>query len=53
VRLYVAPMYGYKSCKWLDRIEVVDAVEPGYWEQQGYDVDGWVGHSNGRDDTPT
>ena len=22
VRLYVAPMYGYKSCKWLDRIEL-------------------------------
>ena len=25
VRLYVAPMYGYKSLKWLERIEVVDA----------------------------
>ena len=23
-RLYVAPMYGYKSCKWLERIELVD-----------------------------
>ena len=50
VRLYVAPMYGYKSCKWLSRIEVVDQVEPGYWEQQGYDVDAWVGKSNGRND---
>ena len=28
VRLYVAPMYGYKSCKWLDGIEVVDRVHP-------------------------
>jgi DMSO/TMAO reductase YedYZ molybdopterin-dependent catalytic subunit len=53
VRLYVAPMYGYKSCKWLDGIEVVDTVYPGYWEQNGYDVDAWVGHSNGRDDAPT
>ncbi len=53
VRLYVAPMYGYKSLKWLDTIEVVDRVEPGYWEQHGYDVDGWVGKSNGRDDQPT
>jgi DMSO/TMAO reductase YedYZ molybdopterin-dependent catalytic subunit len=53
VRLYVAPMYGYKSIKWLDRIEVVDRVVPGYWEQNGYDVDGWVGRSNGRDDVPT
>jgi len=53
VRLYVAPMYGYKSCKWLSRITVVDEVEPGYWEQYGYAVDGWVGRSNGRDDPPT
>jgi DMSO/TMAO reductase YedYZ molybdopterin-dependent catalytic subunit len=53
VRLYVAPMYGYKSCKWLDGIELTRRVEPGYWEGYGYDVDGWVGRSNGRDDTPT
>ncbi len=53
VRLYVAPMYGYKSCKWLGGIEVADHVEPGYWEQLGYDVDAWVGQSNGRDDAPT
>jgi DMSO/TMAO reductase YedYZ molybdopterin-dependent catalytic subunit len=53
VRLYVAPMYGYKSCKWLDGIEVVDRVIPGYWEDNGYDVDAWVGRSNGRDDPAT
>jgi DMSO/TMAO reductase YedYZ molybdopterin-dependent catalytic subunit len=53
VRLYVAPMYGYKSIKWLDRIELTDRVVPGYWEERGYDVDGWVGRSNGRDDAPT
>jgi DMSO/TMAO reductase YedYZ molybdopterin-dependent catalytic subunit len=48
VRLYVAPMYGYKSIKWMSRIEVVDRVEPGYWEVTGnYDVEGWIGHSNG------
>lgn len=52
VRLYMAPMYGYKSLKWLERIEVVDGVEPGYWEVRGYDVDAWVGRSNGRDDPP-
>jgi DMSO/TMAO reductase YedYZ molybdopterin-dependent catalytic subunit len=51
VRLYVAPMYGYKSVKWLERIEVVDSLEPvGYWQERGYDVDAWVGRSNGRDD---
>jgi DMSO/TMAO reductase YedYZ molybdopterin-dependent catalytic subunit len=53
VRLYVAPMYGYKSIKWLDGIELTDRVIPGYWQQYGYDVDGWVGRSNDRDDAPT
>lgn len=53
VRLYVAPMYGYKSIKWLDGIELTEKVIPGYWQQYGYDVDAWVGRSNDRDDTPT
>ncbi|MEW2285803.1 molybdopterin-dependent oxidoreductase [Streptomyces sp. NPDC047841] len=53
VRLYVAPMYFYKSAKWLSGITVTDRVEPGYWEDLGYDVDAWVGRSNGRDDEPT
>jgi DMSO/TMAO reductase YedYZ molybdopterin-dependent catalytic subunit len=53
VRLYVAPMYGYKSCKWLGGIELTSDVQPGYWENEGYDVDAWVGKSNGRDDAPT
>jgi DMSO/TMAO reductase YedYZ molybdopterin-dependent catalytic subunit len=53
VRLAVLPMYGYKSLKWLDRIELTREVEPGYWEHRGYDVDGWVGESNGRSDDPT
>ena len=53
VRLYAAPMYGYKSIKWLENIEVVDRVVPGYWEERGYDVDAWVGSSNGLNDEPT
>lgn len=53
VRLYVAPMYGYKSLKWLSGIELTRAVVPGYWEDRGYDVNGWVGSSNGRSDDPT
>jgi DMSO/TMAO reductase YedYZ molybdopterin-dependent catalytic subunit len=53
VRMYVAPMYGYKSTKWLSAIELTDTVVPGYWERTGdYDVDGWVGESNGREDEP-
>ncbi|MER6981567.1 molybdopterin-dependent oxidoreductase [Streptomyces carpinensis] len=53
VRLYVAPMYFYKSAKWLSGITVTDEVKPGYWEERGYDVDAWVGRSNGRSDVPT
>lgn len=53
VRLYVAPMYFYKSAKWLSGITVTKGVEPGYWEERGYDIDAWVGKSNGRDDHPT
>ena len=53
VRLYVAPMYGYKSLKWLSGIELTSDVVPGYWEDRGYSVDGWVGSSNGRNDDPT
>jgi DMSO/TMAO reductase YedYZ molybdopterin-dependent catalytic subunit len=52
VRLYVAPMYGYKSLKWLQRITLVARPQPGYWEKQGYDVDAWIGRSNGRSDEP-
>ncbi len=47
VRLYVAPMYGYKSAKWLKGISVVEKTTPGFWEQQGYDVEAWIGASNG------
>ncbi|MEI6362570.1 MAG: molybdopterin-dependent oxidoreductase [Actinomycetes bacterium] len=52
VRLLVAPMYGYKSIKWLSGIEATNKVIPGYWEDRGYDVDAWVGKSNGRSDDP-
>jgi DMSO/TMAO reductase YedYZ molybdopterin-dependent catalytic subunit len=53
VRLLVAPMYGYKSCKWLAEIRVTPRAVAGYWEQLGYDQNAWVGHSNGRRDAPT
>ena len=47
VRVVIPEMYGYKNVKWVERITVADAVESGYWEQRGYDVDAWVGRSNG------
>jgi DMSO/TMAO reductase YedYZ molybdopterin-dependent catalytic subunit len=50
VRLYVAPMFGYKSLKWLSAIRVVDEVVPGFWEQNGYPVNGWVDGTTGPTD---
>ncbi len=47
VRLYVAPMFGYKSLKWLSAIRVVDRIEPGYWEQNGYPTNGWLDGTTG------
>ena len=50
VRLYVGPMFGYKSLKWLSAIRVVDQVIPGFWEQNGYPVNGWRDGSTGPTD---
>jgi DMSO/TMAO reductase YedYZ molybdopterin-dependent catalytic subunit len=47
LRLVIPEMYGYKSVKWLSRIDLVAGVGAGYWEQLGYDRDAWVGRSNG------
>ena len=47
VRLVMPQMYGYKSVKWVNRIELGTAAQPGYWEQNGYDADAWLGKSNG------
>ena len=42
VRIYAASMYGYKSTKWLSRIELTRGEVPGYWENFGYDIDGTI-----------
>jgi DMSO/TMAO reductase YedYZ molybdopterin-dependent catalytic subunit len=47
VRLVMPEMYGYKSVKWVSRIELAPATAAGYWELLGYDPDAWVGRSNG------
>ena len=47
LRLIIPEMYGYKNVKWLQEINLVQAPGDGYWEQNGYDQDAWVGHSNG------
>ena len=43
VRIYSGSMYGYKSTKWLDEIEVTQNNLPGYWEDRGYPLDGIIG----------
>ena len=47
VRLVIPDMYGYKSVKWVNQIEFRTSAPTGYWEQHGYDVDAWLGRSNG------
>jgi DMSO/TMAO reductase YedYZ molybdopterin-dependent catalytic subunit len=47
VRVVIPEMYGYKNVKWVNRITLVAGQREGYWEQLGYDVNAWVGHSNG------
>ena len=43
LRLVVPAMYGYKSVKWLDRIELVRGRHIGYWERRGWRPDPWIG----------
>ncbi len=47
LRLVVPGMYGYKFIKWLDRVELIPQPIDGYWEQNGYDRDAYIGRSNG------
>jgi DMSO/TMAO reductase YedYZ molybdopterin-dependent catalytic subunit len=47
VRVVIPEMYGYKNVKWVKQITLVSHQANGYWEQLGYDVNAWVGHSNG------
>jgi DMSO/TMAO reductase YedYZ molybdopterin-dependent catalytic subunit len=42
VRIYAASMYGYKSTKWLSRIELTHDEVRGYWEHRGYPLDGTI-----------
>jgi DMSO/TMAO reductase YedYZ molybdopterin-dependent catalytic subunit len=47
LRLVVPGMYGYKFIKWVDRVELIPKPIDGYWEQNGYDRDAYIGRSNG------
>lgn len=42
-RLYHPNMYGYKSVKWVTRIQLTAGREQGYWQTNGdYDIDGYL-----------
>jgi len=43
LRLVVPEMYGYKYAKWVNRVEFSTRQELGYWEQNGYVVDAYLG----------
>ena len=40
------------TAKWLRSISLVEEAIPGFWEQNGYAVEAWIGASNGRRDAP-
>ncbi|MBV9120281.1 MAG: molybdopterin-dependent oxidoreductase [Chloroflexi bacterium] len=42
LRLLVPEMFGYKSVKWLNKIELALKPVEGYWEVRGYDVDAYI-----------
>ena len=36
VRLVVPKLFAWKSAKWVNRIELTEHNQPGYWERAGY-----------------
>jgi DMSO/TMAO reductase YedYZ molybdopterin-dependent catalytic subunit len=40
VRLVVPHLYAWKSAKWVRGIELMERDEPGFWEQNGYNMYG-------------
>ncbi|MCJ7748121.1 MAG: molybdopterin-dependent oxidoreductase [Desulfobacterales bacterium] len=42
LRMVIPNLWGYKSCKWLGRIDFIDQMEGGYWEDRGYTRSGRI-----------
>jgi DMSO/TMAO reductase YedYZ molybdopterin-dependent catalytic subunit len=42
LRMVIPHLYGYKSAKWLSRIDFVEAMQGGYWEDRGYTRSGII-----------
>lgn len=36
LRMIIPQLWGYKSCKWLSKIQFLDTYRTGYWELRGY-----------------
>ncbi len=39
-RLIAPGLHGYKMAKWIERIELRDSADGGFWESRGFSVDG-------------
>jgi len=42
LRMVIPNLWGYKSCKWLGRIDFINHMEGGYWEDRGYTRSGII-----------
>jgi DMSO/TMAO reductase YedYZ molybdopterin-dependent catalytic subunit len=42
LRMIIPNLWGYKSCKWLGKIDFIDQMEGGYWEDRGYTLSGMI-----------
>jgi DMSO/TMAO reductase YedYZ molybdopterin-dependent catalytic subunit len=42
LRMVIPNLWGYKSCKWLGKIEFIHQEEGGYWEDRGYTQSGLI-----------
>jgi DMSO/TMAO reductase YedYZ molybdopterin-dependent catalytic subunit len=42
VRVVMPQMFGYKSVKWVERVELTGEPVVGYWEGIGWHPDPWV-----------
>jgi len=42
LRMVIPHLYGYKSAKWLKKIEFTDTMRGGFWEDRGYSRSGII-----------
>ncbi len=42
LRMFIPHLWGYKSAKWLAKIELIRGMRGGYWEDRGYTREGRI-----------